>query len=119
LSTEGEHPLGAAHLQHLSQVVEHFLKGLRGAQIQQHAALRESTRHTKNKSLRRGWQKSMGMKRTCTLWSWPLTMRMMRPELPLDTVLGTEEVMLFLLARHVPCPTDTIGFGISGELGEL
>lgn len=46
-------------------------------------------------------------------------MRMMRPELPLDTVLGTEEVMLFLLARQVPWPTETIGFGISGELGEL
>jgi hypothetical protein len=115
LSTEGEHPLGAAHLQHLSQVVEHFLEGLRGAQIQQHAALR--AHGTKNKSLR-GWEKSM-RKRTCTLWSWPLTMRMMRPELPLDTVLGTEEVMLFLLARHVPWPTETIGFGISGELGEL
>jgi len=54
LSTEGEHPLGPAHLEHLSQVVEDFLKRLGSAQIEQNPALRTNNPNHAPPSIKEG-----------------------------------------------------------------
>jgi len=41
LPRNGEHPLSSVHLEHLSEILQNLLKGLRRTKIQQDSTLRE------------------------------------------------------------------------------